>query len=59
MPAQTSMLHVRVDDQLKIKAADILTGSGLTISDPVRILLTLIVANGGLPAGLTTYADES
>ena len=59
MPAQTLMLHVRVDDQLKIKASDILTGSGLTISDAVRILLTYIVAAGGLPAGPTTYADES
>ena len=54
MPAQTSMLHVCVDDRLKIEAADILAGSGLTISDAVRTLLTRIVAEGGLPAGLTT-----
>ena len=53
MPAQTSMLHVRVDDQLKAKAADTLAGVGLTLSDAVRILLTRVVAEGGLPAGLT------
>ena len=32
MPAQTSMLHVRVDDQLKIKAADILASSFLSVN---------------------------
>ncbi|AUH66710.1 type II toxin-antitoxin system RelB/DinJ family antitoxin [Paracoccus sp. M683] len=54
MPAQTSMLHVRVDDQLKAQATDALSGVGLTLSDAVRILLTRVAAEGGLPAGLTT-----
>ena len=53
MPAQTSMLHVRVDDQLKSRAADALAGVGLTLSDAVRILLTRVATEGGLPAGLT------
>lgn len=53
MPAQTSMLHVRVDDELKARAAEALAGVGLTISDAVRILLTRVAAEGGLPAGLT------
>lgn len=53
MPAQTSMLHVRVDDQLKKQAADVLARVGLTLSDAVRILLTRVAAEGGLPAGLT------
>jgi DNA-damage-inducible protein J len=47
------MLHVRVDDQLKTKAAETLAGFGLTVSDAVRILLTRIATDGGLPAGLT------
>ena len=51
MPAQTSMLHVRVDDQLKAQAADALAGVGLTLSDAVRILLTRVATEGGLPAG--------
>ena len=47
------MLHVRVDDQLKAKAADTLASVGLTLSDAVRILLTRVAAEGRLPAGLT------
>lgn len=57
MPAQTSMLHVRVDDQLKAQASDALAGVGLTLSDAVRILLTRVATEGGLPAGLTTDPD--
>ena len=53
MAAHTSMLHVRVDNQLKNKAADTLASVGLTLSDAVRILLTRVAAEGGLPAGLT------
>lgn len=57
MPAQTSMLHVRVDDDLKTQATNVLSGVGLTLSDAVRILLTRVAAEGGLPAGLTTDPD--
>lgn len=57
MPAQTSMLHVRVDDHLKARAAEALQGVGLTLSDAVRILLTRVAAEGGLPAGLTADPD--
>lgn len=51
--AHTSMLHVRVDDQLKADATERLASFGLTISDAVRILLTRVAKEGGLPAGLT------
>lgn len=54
MAAQTSMLHVRVDDDLKAQASEALAGVGLTLSDAVRILLTRVAAEGGLPAGLTS-----
>jgi DNA-damage-inducible protein J len=57
MPAQTSMLHVRVDDRLKAQATDALAGVGLTLSDAVRILLTRVATEGGLPAGLTADPD--
>lgn len=53
MPAHTTMLHVRVDERLKTKAADTLANVGLTLSDAVRILLTRVAAEGGMPAGLT------
>jgi len=53
MAAQTSMLHVRIDDDLKAQATEKLASVGLTVSDAVRILLTRVAKEGGLPAGLT------
>jgi len=52
MSAQTSMLHVRVSDKVKAEAAKKLEHVGLTLSDAVRILLTRIAVEGGLPPGL-------
>lgn len=52
MTAHTSMLHVRVNNQLKNEAAKQLENVGLTLSDAVRILLTRIAKEGGLPPGL-------
>ncbi|WP_131795870.1 type II toxin-antitoxin system RelB/DinJ family antitoxin [Fluoribacter gormanii] len=51
--AHTSILHVRVDDELKAGAAKKLARFRLTVSDAVRILLTRITQEGGLPVGLT------
>jgi DNA-damage-inducible protein J len=51
--ARTSMLHVRVDEQLKKEAAEKLANVGLTVSGAVRILLTRVAKEGGLPAALT------
>lgn len=42
MLAQSLILHVRVDDQLKAQASQALAGVGLTLSKPVRILLTRV-----------------
>ncbi len=53
MASQTSMLHVRVDDDLKREATEKLARVGLTVSDAVRILLTRVAREGGLPPGLT------
>lgn len=49
--------HVSVDRQLKTKAADTLASVGLALCDAVRILLTRVAAEGGLPPGLTTDAE--
>jgi DNA-damage-inducible protein J len=57
MAARTSMLHVRVDDELKEQASEALANFGLTVSDAVRILLTRVVNEGGLPVGLTSDPD--
>lgn len=48
------MLHVRVSDELKNEATQRLADVGLTVSDAVRILLTRVTKEGGLPAGLAT-----
>jgi DNA-damage-inducible protein J len=53
------MLHVRVDDKLKAEAVQKLANVGLTVSDAVRILLTRIAKEGGLPAGLTAEPEAS
>ncbi len=57
MTTQTSMLHVRIDQALKNQASETLANFGLTISDAVRILLTRVVREGGLPAGLGAHPD--
>ncbi|MFZ5705764.1 MAG: type II toxin-antitoxin system RelB/DinJ family antitoxin [Pseudomonadota bacterium] len=54
MTARSSMLHVRVDEALKVEASEKLANVGLTLSDAVRILLTRIAKEGGLPPGLTS-----
>jgi DNA-damage-inducible protein J len=53
MAANTSMLHVRIDDELKLRATETLAKFGLTVSDAVRIFLTRVAKEGALPAGLT------
>jgi DNA-damage-inducible protein J len=53
MAANTSMLHVRIDDDLKAQATETLATFGLTVSDAVRIFLTRVAKEGALPAGLT------
>lgn len=57
MAAQTSMLHVRVDSKLKAEATENLANHGLTVSDAVRILLTRVAKEGGLPAGLASGSE--
>jgi len=52
------MIHIRVDDRLKAQASETLAGVGLTISDAVRILLTRVTTEGGLPAGLSSDLDD-
>lgn len=58
MTAHTSMLHVRVDDQVKTAAAAHLADVGLTISDAVRILLTRVANEGGLPPSLVSTPEQ-
>lgn len=54
MSSETTMVHVRVDEDLKSRATEALAGVGLTLSDAVRVFLTRVAAEGGLPAGLAS-----
>ena len=45
----TSMVHIRVDEKVKAKAAKTLASMGLTVSDAVRLLLTRIAVEKALP----------
>ena len=47
--AATTMVHVRVDEQVKEKATQALAAMGLSISDAVRVLLTRVAAEEALP----------
>jgi len=45
----SSMVHIRVDEKVKAKAAKTLAAMGLTVSDAVRMLLTRVAAEKALP----------
>ena len=50
--AHTSMLHVRVDDDVKAQATEALAAMGLSVSDAVRILLKRVVNDQAFPLEL-------
>jgi DNA-damage-inducible protein J len=43
------MVHVRVDEAVKARAAATLAEMGLSVSDAVRMLLVRVAAEGALP----------
>lgn len=47
--ATTTMVHVRVDENIKAQAAETLGSIGLSISDAIRVFLTCVVADKQLP----------
>lgn len=49
MTGTTTMIHVRVDENVKAQAAQTLAAMGLTVSDAVRVFLTRVVADNELP----------
>ena len=48
----STMLHVRVDDEIKTQASEALATMGLTVSDAVRILLKRVVNDLAFPLEL-------
>jgi DNA-damage-inducible protein J len=47
--ANTSMLHIRIDEQLKVQATETLAKMGLMVSDAVRVFLKRVVAEQQIP----------
>ena len=47
--AQTSMIHVRIDDETKRRASTAVEAMGLSLSDAVRLFLHRVVADQALP----------
>lgn len=52
MNMQSSMLHIRLDNELKAKATEALAAMGLTASDAVRLLFHRIAADQAFPLEL-------
>jgi len=59
MSAQTSMLHVRVEDAIKVQAAQALEAMGLSISDAVRLFLRRVVNEQAFPLELKVPNAET
>ena len=59
MAAQTSMLHVRVDDETKAKATEVLATLGLSVSDAMRLLLHRLVVDQAFPLELKVPNAET
>jgi DNA-damage-inducible protein J len=59
MAAQTSMLHIRVDDHIKEQATVALTAMGLSMSDAVRLFLRRVVVDQGFPLELKVPNAET
>ncbi len=55
----TSMLHVRLDDEVKAKAVEALAAMGLTASDAVRLLFHRIAADQAFPLELKVPNAET
>ena len=47
--ATTTMVHVRVDEDVKAQATETLAAMGLTVSDAIRVFLMRVVADKELP----------
>lgn len=57
--ATTTMVHVRVDENIKTQATETLAAMGLSISDAVRVFLTRVAADKRLPFELKAPNAET
>ena len=59
MPTHTSMLHIRVDDDIKEQATLALTAMGLSVSDAVRLFLHRVIVEQAFPLELKVPNAET
>lgn len=59
MTAQTSMIHIRVDDDIKEQATQALSAMGLSVSDAVRLFLRRVVIDQAFPLELKVPNSET
>ncbi|HEY5582097.1 MAG TPA: type II toxin-antitoxin system RelB/DinJ family antitoxin [Rhodoferax sp.] len=59
MTAQTSMIHIRVEDDIKEQATQALTAMGLSVSDAVRLFLRRVVIDQAFPLELKVPNAET
>jgi DNA-damage-inducible protein J len=57
--ASTTMIHVRIDEQVKAQANATLAAMGLSMSDAVRVFLTRVAAEQRLPFALEVPNAET
>jgi DNA-damage-inducible protein J len=57
--ATTTMVHVRVDEQIKAQATETLASMGLSVSDAVRVFLMRVVADKQMPFALKVPNAET
>ena len=57
--ANSKMIHVRIDEQIKKKASKTLDDMGLSLSDAVRVFLVRVVAEKQMPFSLKVPNAET
>jgi len=55
----TTMIHIRVDDDVKAQATEALEAMGLSMSDAVRLFLKRVVAEQAMPIELKVPNAET
>lgn len=59
MTTQTSMLHIRIDNETKAQATDALASIGLSVSDAVRLFLHRVIVDQAFPLELKVPNKET
>jgi DNA-damage-inducible protein J len=56
---KTTMIHIRIDEQVKKQATETLAAMGLSVSDAVRVFLMRLVAEKQMPFALKVPNAET